>query len=145
MSGTRWSVNGIGNFWGDGFELDLDRDGINDLPHRELDLFSVLRRDFPAIAFLSDSPALKLLRFAHGRAALPGVNTIEDSASLTPAILETARSAHGKSNSLQAMIAAEHLVKNYGRKPVLRDMSISANAGEITLWWVQTAPERRRR
>ncbi len=31
------------------------------------------------------------------------------------------------------MIAAEHLVKNYSRKPVLRDMSISANAGEITL------------
>jgi ABC-type multidrug transport system ATPase subunit len=31
------------------------------------------------------------------------------------------------------MIAAEHLVKNYGRKPVLRDMSISASAGEITL------------
>ena len=84
VSGTRWSVNGVGNFWGDGFELDLDRDGINDLPHRELDLFSVLRRDFPAIAFLSDSPALKLLRFAHGRAALPGANTIEDRASLTP-------------------------------------------------------------
>ena len=84
VSGTRWSVNGVGNFWGDGFEFDLDRDGINDLPHRELDLLSVLRRDFPAIAFLSDSPALKLLRFAHGRAALPGANTIEDSASLTP-------------------------------------------------------------
>ena len=31
------------------------------------------------------------------------------------------------------MIAAEHLIKNYGRKPVLRDMSILANAGEITL------------
>ncbi len=31
------------------------------------------------------------------------------------------------------MIAAEHLAKNYGRKPVLRDMSISADAGEITL------------
>ena len=31
------------------------------------------------------------------------------------------------------MIAAEHLVKNYGRKPVLRDMSILARAGEITL------------
>ena len=75
VSGTRWSVNGVGNFWDDGFELDLDRDGINDLPHRELDLFGVLRRDFPAIAFLSDSPALKLLRFAHERAALPGANT----------------------------------------------------------------------
>jgi nitrous oxidase accessory protein len=84
VSGTRWSVKGIGNFWGDGLELDFDRDGINDLPHRELDLFGVLRRDFPAIAFLSDSPALKVLRFAHERAALPGANTIEDRASLTP-------------------------------------------------------------
>ena len=83
VSGTRWAVNGIGNFWGDGFELDLDHDGINDLPHRELDLFGVLRRDFPAIAFLSDSPALKLLRFVHERAALPGTNVIEDRASLT--------------------------------------------------------------
>ena len=83
VSGTRWSVKGVGNFWSDAFELDLDRDGINDLPHRELDLLSVLRRDFPAIAFLSDSPASKLLRFAHARAALPGANTIEDRASLT--------------------------------------------------------------
>ena len=31
------------------------------------------------------------------------------------------------------MIAAEHLGKNYGPKPVLRDMSMLANAGEITL------------
>ena len=31
------------------------------------------------------------------------------------------------------MIAAEHLVKNYGRKPVLREMSILTRAGEITL------------
>ena len=79
----RWAVNGVGNFWDDDFELDLDRDGINDLPHRELDLFGVLRRDFPAVAFLSDSPALKLLRFAHERAALPGMNFIEDPAPLT--------------------------------------------------------------
>ena len=83
VSSTRWSVKGVGNFWSDAFELDLDNDGINDLPHRELDLLSVLRRDFPAIAFLSDSPALKLLRFAHGRAALPDANAIEDRASLT--------------------------------------------------------------
>ena len=84
VSGTRWSVNGVGNFWGDGVQLDLDGDGINDLPHRELDLFGVLRRDFPTIAFLSESPALKLIRFAHQRAALPGVNVIEDRGSLTP-------------------------------------------------------------
>jgi len=84
VSGTRWSVNGVGNLWDDEFGLDMNRDGINDLPHRELDLFGVLRRDFPAVAFLSDSPVLKLLRFAHERAALPGANFIEDRASLTP-------------------------------------------------------------
>ncbi len=83
LSGTRWSVNGVGNFWDDATELDLDGNGINDLPHRELDFFGVLRRDLPAIAFLSDSPALKLLRFAHERAASPGANVIEDRASLT--------------------------------------------------------------
>jgi nitrous oxidase accessory protein len=83
VSGTRWTVKGVGNFWGDAFELDLNDDGINDFPHRELDLLSVLRRDFPTIAFLSDSPALKLLRFAHGRAALPDANVIEDRAALT--------------------------------------------------------------
>ena len=31
------------------------------------------------------------------------------------------------------MITTEHLAKNYGRNPVLRDMSLSAKAGEITL------------
>ncbi len=31
------------------------------------------------------------------------------------------------------MIAVEHLVKNYGRKEVLRDMSIPAEPGEITM------------
>jgi nitrous oxidase accessory protein len=82
VSGSHWAVNGVGNFWEGGFELDLDGDGINDVPHRELDLFGVLRRDFPAVAFLSESPALKLLRFAHDRAALPGASYIEDPAPL---------------------------------------------------------------
>jgi ABC-2 type transport system ATP-binding protein len=31
------------------------------------------------------------------------------------------------------MILAEHLTKNYGRKPVLRGISLSAAAGEVTL------------
>ena len=97
VSGARWSVNGVGNLWDDNFAVDLDRNGINDLPHRELDLFGVLRRDFPAVAFLSDSPVLKLLRFAHERAALPGANFIEDRASLTPQFwkLRAQRAARG--------------------------------------------------
>ncbi len=75
-----WSLAGVGNYWDGAAAFDLDRNGVQDLPHRELDLLGVLRRDFPAIALLSESPALKLLRFAHQRAALPGVTSIEDRA-----------------------------------------------------------------
>ena len=83
VSGSLWAVNGVGNSWDTGLELDLDRDGIIDVPHRELDLFGILRRDFPAVAFLSDSPAVKLLRFANERAVIPGMSSIEDPAPLT--------------------------------------------------------------
>ena len=72
-----------GNLWDTELDLDFDRDGIVDLPHRELDLFGILRRDFPAIAFLSESPAVKLLRFANERAVIPGMSSIEDPAPLT--------------------------------------------------------------
>ncbi|MEO6971592.1 MAG: NosD domain-containing protein [Chthoniobacterales bacterium] len=80
---NRWAVNGVGNYWGDQETFDLNHDGISDLPHRELDLFGRLRRDFPAIAFLSGSPVVKLLRFANDRAAIPGLQAIEDPAPLT--------------------------------------------------------------
>ena len=101
VSSNRWAVNGVGNFWDGSFELDLDRDGINDLPHRELDLFGVLRRDFPAVAFLSDSPALKLLRFAEERAALPGISYIEDPAPLNSHFWKVrAQRAAGNDNCL---------------------------------------------
>lgn len=83
VSNNRWAVNGVGNSWDADVDLDLNRDGINDIPHRELDLLGILRRDFPAIAFLSGSPALKLLRFAHQRAVIPGASAIEDPAPLT--------------------------------------------------------------
>jgi len=82
VSGNQWALKGVGNFWDDATAFDLDRDGINDLPHRELDLLGILRRDFPPVAFLSESPALKLLSFAEQRAALPGASYIEDPAPL---------------------------------------------------------------
>lgn len=80
---NHWSIAGVGNYWDSAPPFDLDRNGIHDLPHRELDLFGVLRREFPSIALLSESPALKLLRFAHQRAALPGAASIEDPAPLS--------------------------------------------------------------
>jgi nitrous oxidase accessory protein len=83
VSGSFWAVHGVGNLWDVELELDLDRDGIVDLPHRELDLFGILRRDFPTVAFLSESPVVKLLRFANERAVIPGMSSIEDPAPLT--------------------------------------------------------------
>lgn len=93
---NQWSLAGVGNHWDGAVSFDLDRDGINDLPHRELDLFGVLRRDFPAIALLSESPAIKLLRFAHQRAALPGLHSVEDRAPLAATFLFRQRAIAAK-------------------------------------------------
>lgn len=75
---NRWAVNGRGNYWDGGSRLDLDGDGIADLPHRELDLFAAVRRPFPEIGLLAGSPGERLLRFVHARIAVPGLPGITD-------------------------------------------------------------------
>jgi nitrous oxidase accessory protein len=77
-SANRWALDGRGNEWDGASQLDLDGNGIADLPHRELDLFGELRRPFPAIGLLAGSPGERLLRFVHTRLALPGVAGIVD-------------------------------------------------------------------
>jgi nitrous oxidase accessory protein len=77
-----WAVDRRGNYWDDAVRLDLDRDGISDLPHREPDLFGAWRRPFPAIGLLSASPGERLLRFIHSRLALPGLPGVTDPAPL---------------------------------------------------------------
>jgi nitrous oxidase accessory protein len=81
---SRWSIDGRGNYWDDAVTLDLNRDGIGDVPHRELDLFGALRRDLPVIGLLGGSPAERLLRFVHARVALPGLAGVVDPAPLIP-------------------------------------------------------------
>jgi nitrous oxidase accessory protein len=80
---SRWSLDGRGNYWDGAVTLDLDRNGIGDVPHRELDLFGALRRDLPVIGLLGGSPAERLLRFVHARLALPGLAGVVDHAPLT--------------------------------------------------------------
>lgn len=75
---NQWSVNGRGNYWDDTNTLDLNRDGIADLPHHEPDLFGAWRRSFPAIGLLSASPGERLLRLIHSRLALPGLAAVQD-------------------------------------------------------------------
>lgn len=73
-----WAIAGRGNHWEGALQLDLNCDGIADVPHREPDLFGGWRRSFPAIGLLSASPGERLLRFIHSRLALPGVSGITD-------------------------------------------------------------------
>jgi nitrous oxidase accessory protein len=82
---SRWTIDGRGNYWDDAAAIDLDGNGIADVPHRELDLFGGLRRDLPVIGLLAGSPAERLLRFVHARLALPGLAGVVDPAPLTRA------------------------------------------------------------
>jgi nitrous oxidase accessory protein len=73
-----WAVGGRGNFWDGALQLDLDHDGIADVPHFEPDLFGATRRAFPAISLLSASPGERLLRWIESRLVLPGLPGIKD-------------------------------------------------------------------
>lgn len=77
-----WAIDGRGNHWDTALAIDLDRNGVADVPHRELDLFGRTRRDFPVIGLLAGSPGERLLRFVHARLALPGLPTVADPAPL---------------------------------------------------------------
>lgn len=99
-----WSVAGRGNRWDNSVELDLDRDGIVDLPHREPDLFGSWRRGFPAIGLLSSSPGERLLRFIHSRLALATVPGVTDphpiaSARSAPSVFEVVQATSPDSNT----------------------------------------------
>lgn len=73
-----WTAEGRGNTWDGALALDLNHDGISDLPHREPDLFGAWRRDFPAIGLLSASPGERLLHFIHSRLALTSLPGVTD-------------------------------------------------------------------
>lgn len=83
ISRNSWSDGKRGNRWGNSTEVDLTGDGVGDLPHRESDLLGSQRRLFPAIALLSGSPALELIRFAQQHTKLPGVPALQDPSPLT--------------------------------------------------------------
>ncbi|MFT3828486.1 MAG: NosD domain-containing protein [Opitutaceae bacterium] len=73
-----WSVAGRGNFWEGALALDLDDNGIADVPHREADLFGGWRRAFPEIGLLSGSPGARAVRFVHARIGVPGLDGVRD-------------------------------------------------------------------
>lgn len=80
---NRWSIDGVGNHWQNAAPIDLNGDGIGELPHREVDLLGGMRRDLPIVGLLSGSPGLKLLEFGERHIAAPDADAILDPAPLT--------------------------------------------------------------
>ena len=71
-SGTRWTVDGRGNFWSRYRGFDFDGDGIGDAPHPLVGAFERLEGVNPAARIFLHSPAAAGLEFAarlSGRAA----------------------------------------------------------------------------
>lgn len=75
---NRWSSAERGNHWDSALALDLNGDGMADVPHHEVDVFGPWRRSFPAIGLLSGSPGERLLRFIYSRVPVRGLSGITD-------------------------------------------------------------------
>lgn len=75
---NEWQINGVGNYWGPRGLIDLDGDGISELPHRTIDVIGDRREKFPYVDLLAGSPGLTLLSEALQRAAVPGLPSLTD-------------------------------------------------------------------
>ena len=89
--GTRhveWSADGVGNYWSDNPALDLDGDGIADVPYRPNDLVDQVVWRHPLAKLLLTSPSVRVLRWAHDRfpALYPG-GVIDSAPLMRPPVL----------------------------------------------------------
>lgn len=79
MSTTNeWQVDGTGNYWGPRGLLDLDGDGLSELPYRTVDLLGERRETFPYVDLLAASPGLELIAEALRRVPALEVPAITD-------------------------------------------------------------------
>lgn len=99
---NEWQVDGVGNYWGPRGLLDVDADGISELPYRTVDLLGGRREKFAYVDLLAASPGLTLLEEALRRVPSPGVPTITDE---RPLLRAPSRGAAGAGRGRTAVIA----------------------------------------
>jgi nitrous oxidase accessory protein len=103
MSETnKWTMDGVGNYWGPRGLLDLNADGISELSYRTVDLLGGRREDFAYVDLLAASPGLTLLEEALRRVPSLDVPAITDEA---PLLQPPARLSAGTSQSRGPIIA----------------------------------------
>jgi len=73
-----WQIDGVGNYWGPRGLLDLNADGISELPYRTVDLLGSRRENFAYVDLLAASPGLTLLEEALRRVSSLDVSGITD-------------------------------------------------------------------
>lgn len=96
MSSTNaWSIDGVGNFWGPYGLLDLNHDGVSEMPRRVVDVLGASTDDFSYTGLLASSPGIQALSFALRRAPLPGVPQILDPHPLMQPTTDTSTGVSG--------------------------------------------------
>ncbi len=75
---NEWEIDGRGNYWGPRGLLDLNSDGVSELPYRTVDLLGDRRENFAYVDLLAASPGLQLLEEALRRVSSLDVPTITD-------------------------------------------------------------------
>ena len=77
-SGTRWSVDGRGNYWSRYRGFDFDGDGIGEAPHEILGAFERLEGANPAARIFLQSPAAAGLELAARLSGRPADDAVDD-------------------------------------------------------------------
>lgn len=77
-SGTRWSVDGRGNYWSRYRGFDFDGDGVGDAPHPIIGAFERLEGTSPAARIFLQSPAAAGLELASRLSGRLGDDAIDD-------------------------------------------------------------------
>jgi len=79
MSETNeWEIDNVGNYWGPRGLLDLNSDGISEVPYRTVDLLGGRREEFAYVDLLAGSPGLTLLEEALRRVSSLDIPSIVD-------------------------------------------------------------------
>jgi nitrous oxidase accessory protein len=77
-SGTRWTINGRGNYWSRYRGFDFDGDGIGDAPHPLIGAFERLEGSSPAARIFLQSPAAAGLELAARLSGRVDADAIDD-------------------------------------------------------------------
>jgi nitrous oxidase accessory protein len=125
--GTRWTLNGRGNYWSRYRGFDFDDDGVGDAPHPILGAFEKLEGANPAVRLFLQSPAAAGLELAARLAAATPADAIDRRPLVereTPRDSATPPPAHpGPALAILAAAAALAWILMRGTRPCSRSQA----------------------